>query len=186
MKVEVGGLFRTPFLITTLLVLAADLLSKSWAFDVVKAEDSPIFNYPRIAVIDGIFYLARVENTGTIWGLGQGYPNLLRVVRCVMVLILLWMCWEARRNQRLKLVSLGLVLGGAIGNLYDNFTQAKGAVRDFLDFYIPLPWLDRPYHYPVFNLADSCILIGAILLFWAFSREGRQEEVEVEAASTES
>ena len=44
------------------------------------------------------------------------------------------------------------------------------AVRDFLDFHIPLPWLDRPYHYPTFNVADSAILCGAVLLFFAFGR----------------
>ena len=51
-------------------------------------------------------------------------------------------------------------------------------MRDFLDFYLPFPWLDEPYHYPTFNFADSGILVGAICLFIALSREEKQERVK--------
>jgi len=175
------GILAPLFLATALLVVTVDLTSKWWAFTYISENaPSPAPFDQRVPVIDGFFYLAKVRNTGTIWGLGQGRTGLLRIVRLIMVLVLLWLAWDAKRTERLKLVALGLVLGGALGNLVDNFTQHDMAVRDFLDFYIPLPWLDKPYHYPTFNVADSAILIGAILLFWAFSRESPREEAAEE------
>jgi signal peptidase II len=72
----------------------------------------------------------------------------------LVVSVLLWM---RRRDFNITTLALSLIMGGAIGNLWDRL--ADGKVTDFIDFYI------GTHHWPPFNLADSAIVIGALLLF---------------------
>ena len=104
-------------------------------------------------------------NTGTVWGLAQGFPTGLRLLRCAAVLVILVFVWRTSRRARLALLALGVVLAGALGNLYDNFTvvveedpRLNGGVRDFLQFTF---W---DWSFPAFNVADSCITVGAVCL----------------------
>ena len=186
-----SALLGPMFLTLTFVWLALDLLSKSWAWTFVEEQGRRI---PELGdrllycVIDGFFYLAKEENTGTIWGLFRDYTWGLTLLRCLMVLCLVFYAMTIARSEKLKSIGLALVLGGALGNLHDNLlpneaVESAGAVRDFLDFYIPLPWRDGPYHYPTFNIADSGILIGAVSLFITLSREeklSKKEEPEGE------
>ena len=74
----------------------------------------------------------------------------------VSIGIIIWLLKLPRKNNNLMGSGLSLVLGGALGNLYDRLTH--GYVVDFLDFYI------GPYHWPAFNIADSAICIGAAIV----------------------
>jgi signal peptidase II len=112
------------------------------------------------------FSLVTWGNTGTIWGLFQNGTVVLIVLRCIAVVVLLWFVRMRAAADRFHLIVLGLVMAGAIGNLYDNFTQPDGAVRDFLRFTGTWP---TPWGFPAFNVADSCITVGAIamvILLW--------------------
>ncbi|HKX46747.1 MAG TPA: signal peptidase II, partial [Planctomycetota bacterium] len=86
--------------------------------------------------------------------------------RGIAVLVLAWLVARARPGQALVNAALVLVLAGAAGNLWDNLFQAReagqafGAVRDFISVYFAA-W---DYHFPTFNVADSCITVGAVLL----------------------
>lgn len=106
------------------------------------------------------------ENKGAAWGVGQDMPWLLVGGRVVAALVLTYLVVRTDRRQRMLLWALVLVLSGALGNLYDNLTRTPppdhpfGAVRDFIHVYFAR-W---DYHYPTFNVADSCILVGAVLL----------------------
>ncbi len=166
---------------TALLILASDLGTKAMAFEFLEEHGIRGLGGLEYRVWPGVFHLARVENYGTIWGLFQDGTLPLTILRILMVAALMGFAWKSPPSAKLRLTALGFVLGGALGNLYDNLFwnggafQGGGAVRDFLDFYIPLPWRDQAYHYPTFNLADSSILVGAVLLFLAFSREERRD-----------
>ena len=164
------------FLSTAVFIIVFDLLTKAWAWSFVPEHGTLIRVIPTeqprqvYPVIDGFFYIARAENPGTVWGLFQEFTAGLTILRVGMVLFLLAFAAMLARSQRAALVGLAFVLGGALGNLYDNLVpsegvQIAGAVRDFLDFYLPVPWLEHPYHYPTFNIADASILVGALLLF---------------------
>jgi signal peptidase II len=171
-EARTGGtaLLRPLFLLTAAGTLALDLGSKAWAwafFDRYFQETSLQWCW----VVPPWFRLYKAWNTGTIWGLFQDQTSVLIGVRIAMVLGIVALVWTTRAGERLKQLALGLVLGGALGNLYDNLTQPSRGVRDFLDFHIPLPWRDEPWHYPTFNLADASILCGAVLLFFAFGGE---------------
>ncbi len=171
------GLFRPLFWGTAGILVLLDLSTKAWAFSFLSKSTDFRFS-PRHSVIDGFFYLAKVENKGTVWGLFQNGTLPLTLVRILMVAALLFFAYRIRSGGT-KLLALGMILGGALGNLYDNLFwqggvfQGGGAVRDFLDFYLPIPFREQPYHWPTFNIADASILVGAFLLFLAMHREDR-------------
>ncbi len=113
-------------------------------------------------VIPGLFQIVHTRNDGIAFGLfSETGSNKLLIAFSLAVLGLVgWMLWTACRTPAAEhwtmRAALGLVLGGAVGNLYDRVVF--GSVTDFLDFY-----LGRS-HFPVFNVADSAITVGAALL----------------------
>lgn len=110
---------------------------------------------PRVIPITGFFNIVLGRNTGVSFGLFGGASQwlLVTVAAAVLVILLIWMC---RATSRLVAVSLGLIAGGAIGNVVDRVRL--GGVTDFLDFYL------GEWHWPAFNMADVGIVCGAGLL----------------------
>ncbi len=128
-----------------------------------------------VVVIDGFFSLTRIHNTGAAFGLGAGSHDLIRQIffLALPVVACLWICvliWKARKEKPLLTCAYSLILAGAIGNLIDRF--ALGYVIDFFDFYI------GTHHYPAFNIADSSITVGAILLFIDMYLEAKRKKLE--------
>jgi signal peptidase II len=117
--------------------------------------------YDHIQIIPGFFRITHTENTGAAFSLFADSPSHWKtamlisfsVIAMIVVSILLW-----RQSRALTTtgIALSLILGGAVGNLWDRV--ASGRVVDFLDVYY------KSYHWPVFNLADSAIVVGASLL----------------------
>ncbi|MED5552432.1 MAG: signal peptidase II [Actinomycetota bacterium] len=130
-----------------LTTIALDQLSKAWA--VAALDDRSIEVLWKLR-------LHLTTNTGFAFSSGQGLGPLLGLV-AAFVIILLWKM-RARFSSRHGVISLGLVLGGACGNLTDRLFRDPGwgwgAVVDFIDFRF----------WPVFNLADAAIVVGVILL----------------------
>lgn len=157
------------------LLVIADLWSKSAAF-AFMAEQFP--NYPieeqrpGYLVWDGAirFELVTWGNTGTVWGLFANGTVVLMVLRCLALVGLLWFVRTTARAAKLQLAVLSLVFAGAVGNLYDNFVRDDSSVRDFLHFKGTWPWA---WDFPAFNVADSCITVGAIGLFVLLWRDDR-------------
>ncbi|MBI5883784.1 MAG: signal peptidase II [Elusimicrobia bacterium] len=119
--------------------------------------------------IDGIplapfFHLTYVENTGAAFGMGTRRNGLFIVVAAVLLggLLHLRRKWP-KDNPWLQYGAL-LVIAGALGNIYDRI--AYGFVVDFLDFRV----------WPVFNLADSCVTVGAFSLAWGLRKEDRRDQ----------
>jgi len=116
----------------------------------------------RVTVIEGFFYLTHVRNPGAAFGLfADGDPRtrlfVFIAVSLLAVLIILSFYRQLAPGDRLSALALGLILGGAIGNLLDRIF--RGEVVDFLHFRL---W--RGYSWPDFNLADSFIVVGVGLL----------------------
>jgi signal peptidase II len=113
-------------------------------------------------VIPGVFRISDVHNTGAAFSMfaesasPDTVRNILIAFSVVAVLILLAMLWRVGRVLTVSSVALALILGGAFGNLYDRVRYSY--VVDFLEVRI------YHYHWPDFNVADSCIVIGACLL----------------------
>lgn len=109
-------------------------------------------------IIEGFFYLNPVNNHGAAWSMFDNQTIFLISVSLVILVILFRYQVFFKMNIRNK-IAFGLVYGGLLGNLLDRVMF--GYVRDFLDFTI------FGYNYPIFNLADTCLVIGVILLIVA-------------------
>lgn len=134
-----------------LAVIVFDQLTKAWMLDGFQLRE-----VGRVLVADPLFNLTYVENTGVSFGLfGGGAARwALSVFSVVVAGALAW--WATKADRRLLIAAIGLVMGGAIGNAIDRIRF--GYVVDFLDFSGTgvFPW--------VFNVADSAITVGVILL----------------------
>ena len=143
---------RLLWLLLPGVALAADLGSKAWILrNLAEGQSMP--------VIKGFFYLTLGFNRGAIFGSLTWLPATARYILFglagLAALIYFGRLFLAKATPTWERVAMGLILGGALGNGIDRIM--RGAVVDFLDFYF------GTWQYWTFNLADSCILVGAIL-----------------------
>src|SRR4051812_17104141 len=134
------------------------LMLDRWTKRLVGAR---IAMYTHIQIIPGFFRLTHTENTGAAFSLfaessSHWKTGLLIAFSALAMVVVSGLLWKQWRALSLTGVALSLILGGAVGNLWDRI--ASGRVIDFLLFYY------RQYQWPVFNLADSSIVVGASLL----------------------
>ncbi len=140
-----------------LVAIIVDQLSKDWAVGRLSPDPTD----PGIHVISD-FRLKLAFNSGMAFSQGEGRGALIGAVAVMIVCALLWFARQV--NDRPTRIALGLVLGGAMGNLIDRIARAgtPGIPRGFLggrvvDFFY-LGW------YPTFNVADACVVVGGIAL----------------------
>ena len=137
------------------------------------AIDANLSYADRIPVIEGFFYITHVRNTGAAFGLFSDGPQAIRLtffvsVSVVAVGIIISFFRKLSPGDKLAALALGLILGGALGNLVDRIFRHE--VVDFLHFRL---W--RGYSWPDFNVADSAIVIGvALLLLELLATEGER------------
>ena len=108
-----------------------------------------------LPVIQGLFDLRYVRNTGAAWGIFAGHNLPLIILSLVMLVVIFTYRRQFLYDSRLHRVAGGLMTAGIIGNLIDRIRM--GYVIDFLDFYT------GPKHFPAFNIADSAICVGVSL-----------------------
>jgi signal peptidase II len=145
---------RTLHFLLALIVILID----RWTKRLVAAH---IAMYRHIQIIPGFFRLTHTENTGAAFSLFADSPahwktGLLIGFSVLAMVIVSVLLWKQERPLTITGIALSLILGGAVGNLWDRI--ASGRVVDFLLFYV------KQYQWPVFNLADSAIVVGAGLL----------------------
>ncbi|RUM91695.1 MAG: signal peptidase II [Thermovibrio sp.] len=148
---------RTIFLLTSLTTFFFDRVTK---FLALKELNHPV------EVIPGFFSLRLAENRGAAFSIFSTGSEPVRKFFLIVVplLICIYIIYYVLKN-RLSLrisISLGLIFGGALGNLYDRVFSGK--VLDFLDFYI------GNYHYPTFNVADVAVFLGTVLLILSWRK----------------
>ena len=140
-----------------LLALLVILLDR-WSKHVVATR---IAMYRHIQIIPGFFSLTHTENTGAAFSLFADSPShwktaMLIGFSIVAMIVVSTLLWKQSRALTMTGIAFSLILGGAVGNLWDRV--ARGRVVDFLDLYY------HGHHWPIFNLADSAIVVGASLL----------------------
>lgn len=131
----------------------ADQWSKEWILDWAMTATSPL-----LAEVTSFFNLVLVWNFGISFGLfpANSPEGTLLLTGATGLLSLILFIWFLRSPRVLTLYGLALVIGGAVGNIVDRIRH--GAVVDFLDFHL------YGYHWPAFNIADSIIFLGVVLL----------------------
>jgi signal peptidase II len=145
---------RTMYLLIALFVVLLDRWTKY-----VVARRIPLYSH--VQVIPGFFRLTHTENTGAAFSLfadstAPWKTGLLIAFSVIALLVVSVLLWKNNHAHTVTGIGLSLIMGGALGNLWDRL--ARGRVVDFLLFYV------KRYQWPVFNLADSAIVVGAGLL----------------------
>jgi signal peptidase II len=162
---------RLPYILVLIALVAADLLSKDAVFTRLRGYEDAYAVWGTIDVIDGFFRLCIVRNPGATFGLGKGYVVPLSILNMGAIILLSVLYWRCRPGEWLKATSLVLILAGAFGNLYDRVKFHW--VRDFLDVYV------SGRHWPPFNVADACIVVGVIVLaviLWRTPSDPKKDE----------
>lgn len=143
-----------PWLLLSALVIALDQLSKWWALTALQPAGVPHH------VIPGLLNWTLAFNRGAAFSFlasGDGWQRWFFVALALVICAALavWLAHTSRRDWR-NALPLALIIGGALGNVIDRLHAAQ--VTDFIQVYF------RDWSYPVFNLADSAITVGAVLL----------------------
>jgi len=149
------------FLLTAIPVIIADQLSKLWIKSSLAVGES-IFDI-------GFFRLTYIQNTGSSFGLFQNQNLILSIIAIIGACVILFLVFFAPHRLRildttLSKFSLGLIFGGTVGNLLNRLSF--GYVIDFLNF----------DYWPAFNIADSSVVVGSILLAYYLIRLNIQSE----------
>ena len=138
---------KKPYIIAFLFFII-DLISKQLVMHLMVLGEKNV-------IIKNFFYLTYTENKGAAWSILEDKRILLLIIT-VFVLFLINKYMNKEKLSKMEEFTYGMIIGGIIGNLFDRVFY--GSVVDFLDFKI------FGYDYPVFNLADSFIVVGIILL----------------------
>lgn len=153
--------YRALFWVVGLAVIALDFLTKRIAVETLSRTP--------VRVVGDWLLLRLVYNPGAAFGIHVGEHSrwVFMTLAIVALAVLGAMAQRTHPSQRFRLTALGLVCGGAVGNLVDRIRNARGVV-DFIDVWI------GPFHWPTFNVADIAVSCGALALAVAFWQEGRQ------------
>src|SRR5215471_3000567 len=148
-------------------VVVLDRLSKWLVAQKIGLSDS-------VDIIPGIFRLTHVQNGGAAFGLFSESSSEWKVAMLIMfsiaaLAVVSALLWKNGKAMNATAIALSLVFGGALGNLWDRV--ASGSVIDFLDFYI------GSHHWPAFNIADSAIVVGALLLLSEIFLAPQEEKI---------
>lgn len=134
--------------VVVFLVVLLDQFVKLWSINVLE----PMGKLP---VIEGVFNLRYVENTGAAFSMLEGKTAFLIIVPAIACIAMIYLLASRRIKSKIGSWAIALVLAGAMGNLIDRII--RGAVVDLFDFEL--------INFPVFNVADIAVTIGAVLFF---------------------
>ena len=145
-------------IIVTTLVLIIDILTKQLIIHNLIENQS-------ITIINNLLNITYAKNTGIAFSILEGRVPMIIIMTLIVVVVII--NYLKNNNNKLELIYYSLILGGAIGNLLDRIIY--GYVIDFIDFHL------SNNHFPTFNIADSCIVIGVFLLLIT-KKEGEEDE----------
>lgn len=153
------------FILGAAFVIALDQITKAAIMTKFLIHES-------YTIIDGFFNLVYVMNPGAAFGFLADASVIFRYVFFIgitsaVILLILYYIVKSKSQNLQTVISLTLIFSGAVGNLIDRIRF--GAVVDFLDFYI------HTWHWPAFNVADSSIFLGAVLMIWAMIIQRKEE-----------
>ena len=143
-------------IILTIVFLIIDIVSKLVVSNLMTVNDS-------ILVVKNFFYITYVKNTGAAWSIFSCETLGLIIVSLIIISFIIYYISKNKPSTKIEKIGYSMILGGSFGNLLDRIVY--GYVIDFLDFNI------FGYNYPIFNLADSFIFVGVMLIIiytWRF------------------
>ncbi|MDI6726037.1 MAG: signal peptidase II [Smithellaceae bacterium] len=153
------------FAATVLVIVVLDQITKSLVLANLMLHETRV-------LVEGFINLVHVRNPGAAFGFLADAPELFRrfffiIITVLVIIFVLFYFWHSRIYAVRPTIALALILAGGAGNLIDRIRF--GEVVDFLDVYLGI------YHWPAFNVADSAISVGAVLLLLDLLRGGKAE-----------
>jgi len=153
-------------LLISIAVVFVDRITKWAVVQTISLDDA-------INIIPGLFRLTHLENTGAAFSLFADSTSPFKTALLIAfslgaLAVVSVLLWRERGIFNAGTLALSLILGGAVGNLWDRL--ADGKVTDFLDFYVGI------HHWPPFNVADSAIVAGALLLLMRMLRTNQPQQ----------
>lgn len=126
--------------------------------------------YEQITIVKDFFYITSHRNKGAAWGILEGKMIFFYIITTIVIIGVIFYMQKYAKESKLLAISLSFILGGAIGNFIDRIF--RGEVVDFLDFII------FNYDYPIFNVADSSLVVGVILVLIATFIDEKRKEIK--------
>lgn len=146
-----------PYLLA-IIVLGIDQGTKSLVRHTMELGES-------IPIIQNIFHLTYIENTGVAFGLFSGHIPIFVIISLLVLIGLLWFVWKEGGSSRLLHFGVAMVVAGALGNIIDRIS--KSSVTDMFDFRI----------WPIFNVADIAVCVGfGLLVLYIFIDQGEKND----------
>ncbi len=155
------GAFGVYYYLLALFVIVLDQITKWIIVRYMEKGDS-------IQIIENFLYITSHRNRGAAWGILQGQMWFFYIVTTIVVIMLVLYIRSLKPNQKLFGLALAFMLGGAIGNFIDRIFRKE--VVDFIDTYI------FTYDFPIFNIADSALVIGVVMILLLTLLEGKLEK----------
>ena len=146
------------YYLIALFVIAIDQVSKWIIVKEMELGES-------IPIIDNVLYITSHRNRGAAWGILENKMWFFYVITVIFVIFILFYMKKYAKTDKLLGISLGLILGGAIGNFIDRVVRKE--VVDFIHTYI------FSYNFPVFNIAESALCVGVALIIIQTLLEGK-------------
>lgn len=148
------------YYLLALVVIIIDQLTKLWVVQNMEIRES-------ITVIENLFYITSHRNPGAAWGILAGQMTFFYIITVIVVGVIVYYMHKYAKDSMWTGIALGLILGGAIGNFIDRLFYKE--VVDFFDVYI------GSYNFPIFNVADSALVVGVAIIFIITLAEERQK-----------
>ncbi len=148
------------FISTFIIIWALDMATKFWALDFLDAAKNPEYAYSGYEVLGNFLRFRLTHNTGGVFGIFQGNAIIFHILTGFAILFLLFYYIKTPDFSRMFQISISFIVGGALGNFTDRFFRP--GVVDFIDMGI------GTYRWPTYNVADSFITVGALVLALAF------------------
>ena len=169
------------FWVLALITIILDQVTKFWTLNAIGPQSEAFLTqgFANVGIIPRLLRFQYAENTGAAFSLFTRHPGILTWIASVLAVAVAVWAYLLPRHERMSRFALGLVFGGAIGNLVDRFRC--GFVIDFIQFH----WDGRPL-FPTFNVADSAICIGIGIFFlssWLSMRQVEKVPGEIEEKS---
>ena len=172
------------FFIIAAIVIILDQLSK-----IIVSTNMNI--YDSVTIIKGFAHFSYVRNDGIAWGIDAKLWILI-IITIIAIGLFTFLARKLKWSKdKFLIITLGFMLGGTIGNFIDRLFQSDHSVIDFLDFYLYYPSFKDGFHFalydfPIFNIADSFLVVGAIMFIIYFiiiepkktKKESNNNEVE--------
>lgn len=152
---------RRLFFIIAMFFLILDQCTKAWVVHFMDLGET-------IPVIKDFFHITYILNPGASFGILANHIFLFVLLTFVVLTFIFWLVWQEERINKVQQVLLGMITGGAMGNLVDRLRQ--GAVIDFIDFRGIWPY--------IFNVADIGVVVGGFLFAAIFLRQGEAKEIQ--------